>query len=645
MNSRSPQTISVLIRRSVAQALILAVLVGFLLSFIYGLVYHYTEKYRHVQQLATLLTTSASTADSADVVSEQVRFLLENEPSIKSILFYSTPQPVDDVSQSKDDWRTALFADTVSFNYPVTSNYINIDSDVNALKPKQQSATTLLGNKNEPSAADKVDKDSALVGYINITLDVQQLRSHWYRSNLLLWLFTTILAVLWALYLLRKLKWPVRDIESLTEACDIVLKNTELEQLPVIPQHFNFQELMLIKEAFIALFNRLQKVSLDYESLATFEKQLHSKDLSLDVQLHNFQSMITHELKTSLNAIVGGLQLLDHDLLNREQKDAIEIISSGSDKLVSSLDHIIQLNQIQKGQVTINSIEFNPLQLIADLLAEFDPVAQKKGLVLTSRIHHIDYSLTGDAEKIQQILSMLLSNAIKFTPAGQVIITSQLTHFDKSNRWQISVKDTGIGIDRNHIEDIFNPFFQVDSSQTRQYEGSGVGLPVVKQIAQLMGATIEVDSTLGLGTEFTLTVIMPNQHQSQQQQLLAGLTIIYYYYHEVGFLGNELERLGATVIYHQHEQLVMDEMSVKKINMVMFAEDIVVNKAESLADLIRRSESEHRALLVYWYSPHRAQYLDSFEHGLKVAGIDYCRSATYKGKALSDLLQRWLIWK
>ncbi|WP_240365302.1 ATP-binding protein [Psychrobacter sp. KH172YL61] len=67
------------------------------------------------------------------------------------------------------------------------------------------------------------------------------------------------------------------------------------------------------------------------------------------------------------------------------------------------------------------------------------------------------------------------------------MITSQLTHFDKSNRWKISVKDTGIGIDSNHIDDIFNPFFQVDSSQTRQYEGSGVGLPVVKQLVQLMG--------------------------------------------------------------------------------------------------------------------------------------------------------------
>ena len=644
MNNRPSQTIPTLIWRSVVQAIILAVLAGFLMSIVYGLLYHYKEKRQHIQQLATMLTTSASTADGADIVAEQVRFLLESEPSIRSILFYSTPKPIDEVNQSRDDWKNALFADTVSFNYPVTSDDIGDDSALDTLNSSQQSSTTLSNGEQESSASAEANKNSALVGYINLTLDVNTLRSHWFRSNILLWLITTILTVLWVLYILRKLKWPIRDIEALKEVCHIVVKNPELEQLPVIPQLFEFQELVQIKQTLAVLFDRLQKVQQDYEALAIFEQQLHNKDVSLDVQLHNFQSMITHELKTSLNAIVGGLQLLDYDTLNREQKDAVEIISDGSDKLVSSLDHIIQLNQIQKGQMSINCIAFNPLQLIADLLAEYEPIARQKRLELISRIHHIDYGLEGDAEKIKQILSILLSNAIKFTPAGQVTITSQLTHFDKSNRWQISVKDTGIGIDSTHIDDIFNPFFQVDSSQTRQYEGSGVGLPVVKQMAQLMGATIEVDSTLGSGTQFMLTISMTNKQQSRQQHLLAGLTIIYYYYHEVGFLAKELERLGATVIYRQHEALVIEEMSIKQVNMVMFAEDIFPSKAESLAKRIRQFESEHRALLVYWYPPHRAKQLDSFEHGLKAAGVDYCYSATYKDKALSDLLKRWLVW-
>ena len=401
---------------------------------------------------------------------------------------------------------------------------------------------------------------------------------------------------------------------------------------------------MQIKQAFTTLFNRLQQSKQDYEALAVFEQQLHQKDVSLDVQLHNFQSMITHELKTSLNAIVGGLQLLDDEHLNDEQKDAIDIVRNGSDKLVLALNQIIQLNQIQKGQVSLQKNAFNPLQLIADLLAEFEPIASQKALALVSHIHHIDYSLEGDAEKIQQILSILLSNAIKFTPVGQVSLTSQLTHFDHSNRWQIRIKDTGIGIDSSFIEDIFNPFFQVDSSQTRQYEGTGIGLPVVKQMAQLMGASIDVDSTLGVGTEFIVTIPLSTQRQSRQQYLLAGLVIIYYYYQDSGALVDELQRLGAHVICYQHEQLIIDEMTHRKVDMVMFAEDIFPDKAEALARRIRASETDYRALLVFWYPQQRARYLDSFEHGLKAAGVDYCQVATYEDKALSNLLKSWLAW-
>jgi len=652
MNKRSSQTISMLIWRSVGQVVILAVLAGFLLPFSYGLAYHYQEKQQHIQQLASLLTTSASTADGADIVADQVNVLLANEPTIQSIVFYSTSKPISDVNQSLDDWRNALFADTVSFNYPVVSKYEddNEAGSDNAASNRQIASTLSESMVDAPSTSQLTDgsaKNSALIGYINITMDVELLRMHWFQSVLWLWLTTVALIVIFALYIFRKLNWPVKDIEALTDICQTIIKNSELEQLPIIPQRFNFQELTQIKKALMILFGRLQEAKIGYERLAAFEQQLHNKDVSLNVQLHNFQSMITHELKTSLNAIVGGLQLLDYESLTREQKDAVEIISDGSDKLVLSLDHIIQLNQIQKGQIRIHTNEFNPLQLISDLLVKFEPIASQKGLELISNIHHIDYSLHGDSAKIQQILSILLNNAIKFTPTGQVIISSQLTHFDKSNRWKISVKDTGIGIDSDHIENIFNPFFQVDSSQTRQYEGSGIGLPVVKQMVQLMGATIEVDSALGSGTEFTLTVAMPNQQQSRQQRLLSGLTIVYYYYHEAGALLSELEYLGATIICHQDPQQMMNEVRTQKVDMVMFAEDVFVNKAELLAKSIRQYESEEgtqRTLLVYWYPPHRARYVDSFEYGLKAAGIDYCHSSNYKNKALSDLLKRWLVW-
>src|SRR5690606_39909769 len=214
-------------------------------------------------------------------------------------------------------WKNALFANAVSFNYPVVGDYVDGNSTLaigsDTLNGKQQVFTTLPAmNADSNSVSDPVGdsvsemtSDTALVGYINITLNVAALRTDWVQSNLWLWLMTTSLAIVWALFILRKLNWPSKDIAALTEVCDIMLKNPELEQLPAIPQRFKFEELVQIKQAFITLFNRLQASKQDYAALAVFEQQLHQKDLSLDVQLHNFQSMITHELKTSLNAIVG----------------------------------------------------------------------------------------------------------------------------------------------------------------------------------------------------------------------------------------------------------------------------------------------------------------------------------------------------
>jgi hypothetical protein len=218
----------------------LAVLAGLLVSFIYGFVHYYKDTRRHIQDLATLLTISASVADSTDIVDIQILFLLEIEHGIKSILFYTTSQPIVDTHQLRDDWENALFANTVSFNYPVVGDPTN-----KLISPKED----------------------ALVGYLNITLDVAMLRENWIKKNLLLWLMTTLLAIIWALFILRKLNWPSKDIANLTAACDIVIKNPDIEQLPLIQQRFEFQELVQIKQAFIILFDRLQIAKQDYHAL------------------------------------------------------------------------------------------------------------------------------------------------------------------------------------------------------------------------------------------------------------------------------------------------------------------------------------------------------------------------------------------
>ena len=645
MNNQQSKSFLTFFYGSVFRTMAFAMLLASLLFVIFSLVIYYQEKQRHIEQSALLMATSAATVGGADLIDRQVTMLLDAEPSVQSILFYSTNRALDNSEQTDshttiDDWKNALLARTVNFDYPVTSFSVDNDDvmstemfkpliDYDVDKAVLQSSIANTNNSN-------------VVGYINLTLDMNALRLEWLKSTLWLWALLLLMSIIYVLSIRSQLKNYVRDMQTLSKLCQTLSHHSTLEKLPVFALQSNIQELTNIKIALTSLFDHLQAARYDHEALIDIEQQLRNKELTLDIQRYNFQSMITHELKTSLNAVIGGLQLLDNQKLNIEQQDTIAMVTKGAQQLASTLQQIMQLNQLKKGQVSVTVSEFNPLQLMAELIAEFDPIAKKKGLILTSSIHHIDYSLVGDTAKIKQILSILLGNAIKFTASGQVGIQSQLTHFSRSNRWQVVIQDAGIGIETNHIDDIFDPFFQVDASQTRQYEGTGLGLPVVKQVAQLIGATIKVHSTVGVGSAFTVTMPMPNHQKTLQKSGFSSVTIIYYYYQKKGHLVDELADLGVTVICERYEKPMFDHLNAHRIDALMFAEDLSPVIVESLTRKIRQAETDHRVLLVYWYSEQQADYLDSFEHGLKSVGIDYCHNVNISHDTLENLLDRWL---
>ncbi len=648
MSTSSLRNIPTIIRYSVLQAILVAIFAGFLLSFVYAFVHHYEQKRFYVQQLGGLLATSASTPDGANLVARQVTALLDNDSALQSILFYSTEQPIDvlnqnDIDSASNHWRNALLADTISFNYPVTSRYLN-GSNVQHLNSIQQFAVIppFSDTENASVVTSQLDASNTLVGYIYITLDIDKLRWHWIRINLLSWLTTVIVGIFIVWFILRKLNWPTKDIIELARVCEEAVNNPELEQLPTIQQRFGFQELLGIKKSFIILFDRLRAVQEDYHALEVFEQQLHNKDLSLDIQRSNFQNMITHELKTSLNAITGGLQLLNNQFLSEEQKDTLAIIRKGSQHLELTLEQIIQLNRIEKGQVVVNLTEFNPLQMIADLLEEFEATAKQKQIELISRIHHMEYALEGDANKIQRILVTLIDNAIKFTHTGQIIIDSQLTHFHENVRWQVKIIDTGIGIDKNYLEDIFTPFFQVDSSSTREYEGVGIGLSVTKQLVQLLGATIDIESELGIGSQFIVTMPLRHSPQRHDQHLLKGVDILYYHHDERDPTIKLLKRLGASVHSQRNAQSMLDYMTNAKVDAVMFAQELLPEQVIDLARYIRKQETTSRSLLIYWYPAYKETYISNYEYDLKAAGLDYFHMLVHEPKALAGLLKKWL---
>lgn len=628
MSLSRPKAIIPLMRASIISIIGLTTVLAVVTAFGYDLIEEYNRKIDHVKQLGQLLASSASSPTGVDLVADQVSGLLNSDPVLKSIVFYSIDHPITHNELNGSNWQRAWFADTVSINQAVTSRYIAPDFADMMDDP--------IGSQMNDST-----QNNTLLGYINITVDVAALRKQWVSKYRFIWLFTFITAPMSAFLILRLLTKPLEQFTKLAEISDEVVRNPELTQLPVVQQSYELNEINSIKSALIVLFNRLDAMRQEHQALKAYEEQLQNKDLSLDVQRHSFQSMITHELKTSLNAIFGGLQLLNNHYLSNEQQDALTIIRKGSQHLDFTLEQIIQLNRIEKGQVALNLVEFNPLQLISDLMAEFEPIARHKGLELTSQITHVDYKLEGDVSKLRLILSALLDNAIKFTKEGRVTIESHLDHFDKNTRWRIKVIDTGIGMEARYFEDIFTPFFQIDPSINREFEGVGVGLSLAKQMAQLLGASLDVESEPGRGSQFSLIVQLDNWHQHHNKHLLEGLKALYYHQEQQPKLPAELTTYGLDIKSLQHVKSVLDIISEHAYDLLIISEDVSPKKAIYLAREIRNLESTTRVLIVYMFEA--TQRMDILEPDLKAAGVDYCQVSSIAPKQFAIKLQEWLV--
>jgi signal transduction histidine kinase len=217
---------------------------------------------------------------------------------------------------------------------------------------------------------------------------------------------------------------------------------------------------------------------------------------------------VSHELRTPLNAIRGYAQLLNEEAygsITPEQQTTFQRILINTTQLQGMVNNLLDRAQIEQGKVTLQKSLFAPADLIETTHSALNILAKTKGLTLTSEITpDVPATLTGDMLRLQQILFNLTSNALKFTESGTV--QARIFRPDASH-WAMQVIDTGIGIPSEAQVDVFKSFWQVDSSATRQYRGSGLGLSIVKQLAELMEAEVTLTSQPGTGSTFT--VIFP----------------------------------------------------------------------------------------------------------------------------------------
>ncbi len=218
-----------------------------------------------------------------------------------------------------------------------------------------------------------------------------------------------------------------------------------------------------------------------------------------------FLATMSHELRTPLNTIMGLSQLLQEEIvgaLNEKQNEYMSCIYSSSEQLLLLINDILDLSKVEEGKEELFLSCMPVLDLCNYVISTVRDRALEKGLQLT---HKIDLKLDiciADERRIKQMLLNLLTNAIKFTPAGQVSLVVEKV----PQGMMFTVSDTGIGIDSNQFQLLFEPFKQLDSQLNRQYEGTGLGLALTRKLARLHGGDVTVKSTLGKGSQFTLFI-------------------------------------------------------------------------------------------------------------------------------------------
>ncbi|MCX6278327.1 MAG: PAS domain S-box protein [Bacteroidetes bacterium] len=333
-----------------------------------------------------------------------------------------------------------------------------------------------------------------------------------------------------------------------------------------------------------------------------FKKATEAAESSNIAKTH-FLATMSHEIRTPLTAIIGMIRLLRKTYLDEQQMKLLTNMNLSSDNLLTVITDILDFSKIESGQIDIEKTNFNIHELFRRVYDANEYGAEGKNIKLKYSVDPaITEFLIGDPLRMQQILNNLVGNAIKFTQEGTVELHCKLTGSENGkNRIMFEVEDTGIGISPDNQKKIFNSFQQEDESITRTYGGTGLGLAICKQLVELMGGKLSLESAKKVGSRFFFTLVIPNGSAIKSEVLepfvesefssLSGYRILLVEDNKFNqFIAEAmLEKWGATTMIAEDGQQAVDKLRVESFDLILMDIQMPVMDGITASKIIRQN--------------------------------------------------------